>query len=457
MIARLFYVIVYLTVSVAAAVFFLNPQENFSALEKLVKAKLHHVLEGVGNKNPGNSLRSAPLKVETDEEKVIELSEGELVPPEPKFDRIGLELLVAHAQDFETELEFVVPKPVRARRPRNPKLKLAVKPPVEFLKVPRPQLAQRPSRPSNKTPYITTTGQTRLVSFENAPFPYSGKIAGSRRPFLNVTKDGRRGHRTRTGRLYWADTTYSDRRSLLHVPKGFDAEKPGVMVVYFHGWGAKLERDIWKRQKLPAQITQSGANAVLVAPQFGVNARDSSIGNFWRPGALREYLEEAATKLAKLSGKPDTVDAFLDMPIVLVGYSGGYVPTAWALARGGIQNRVLGVVLLDALYGQLGTFTKWIKQSRHTFFVSAHMSSTKRGNNRLRSIMDKASIPYQSDLNGQLQPGSVSIIHAPERHRDYVTKAWAPYPVSDVLRKIPGLPQRANVAVTSSLSQPSRW
>ena len=508
MIARLFYVIVYISVSVAAAVFFLDPQDNFASLKSQLRIHLHQVINAVSkvhgessvptptrmggisedqsggdeglnrtdeNGGAGNAgskpAGSGPAEIgQADDEMVVDLGNSDIVPPKPKFDRIGLELLFAHAQDFETELEFVVPKPQRARRPRNPNLKLAQKPPIEFLKVPKPQLAPRPkpklaerpkparplTRPPAYTPsYVTTTGRTKLVAFNNAPFPYTGNVARSQRPFLNVKKDGRRGHRTRTGRLYWADTTYSDQRSLLHVPKGFDAEKPGVMVVFFHGWGAKLERDIWRRQKLPEQISRSGTNAVLVAPQFGVNARDSSIGNFWRPGALREYLDEAAVKLANLSGKPDAVDAFLDMPIVLVGYSGGYVPTAWALAQGGIGKRVLGVVLLDALYGQLGTFSKWIKRSRHTFFVSAHMSSTRRGNERLRSVMTKAGIPYQSELNGQLQPGSVKIIHAPERHRDYVTQAWAANPVADILTRIPGLPQRGNVALTSSLQQPS--
>ena len=420
MIARTFYVIVYLTVSVASAVFFLNPAPNWAALKTMGVEQLDRALDlGRSKKKP------------------VELLD---------YDRNELDQLMADASDFDAELEFVVPTPVRARRPGSANRKTPAKPAIEFFDVPKPRLAQRPKRPTYRAPMPNFRGTTKLVSFKNAPFPYSGKIAGSKQAFLNVNKDGRYGHRTRSGRLYWADENYNERRSLLHIPKGFDVATPGVMVLYFHGWGTKLERDIWKRQRLPDQITASGTNAVLIAPQFGVDARDSSIGNFWRPGALRDYLDEAAIELAKLIGKPDQVDAFMDMPIVLVGYSGGYVPTAFGIAQGGISKRILGVVLLDALYGQLGTFAKWIKRSRHTFFVSAYQGSTTRGNTRLKSMLKKNGIPFDTSIKGQLQPGSIKIIHAPERHRNYVTQAWAANPVSDILRRLPGLPHRPGIA-----------
>src|SRR5262245_10349154 len=61
---------------------------------------------------------------------------------------------------------------------------------------------------------------TKLVDFDAAPFPYEG---------------GRR--------------SYHDRRVLLHIPKGFDARRPSVMVLFFHGHRATLERDVRDRQQ----------------------------------------------------------------------------------------------------------------------------------------------------------------------------------------------------------------
>ena len=116
--------------------------------------------------------------------------------------------------------------------------------------------------------------KTSLVDFQTAPFPYHGRLPGSNRPFLSAGEPGHRGHVNFRGRVFWESETFSDNRVLLHVPPGFDPKRPAVIVVYFHGHGANLARDVRDRQQVPAQITAAGINAVLVAPQFAVNAAD---------------------------------------------------------------------------------------------------------------------------------------------------------------------------------------
>ena len=117
---------------------------------------------------------------------------------------------------------------------------------------------------------------TTLVSMKSSAFPYFGNNPASDAPFLNISKGDRRGHRSYGGRVYWQDETYNDNRVLVHVPESFDIHKPGVIVVFFHGNGATLERDVRDRQLVPRQITESGVNAVLLAPQLAVDAADSS-------------------------------------------------------------------------------------------------------------------------------------------------------------------------------------
>ena len=283
-----------------------------------------------------------------------------------------------------------------------------------------------------------TPSLTRLVALASAPFPYTGNVPRTKRPFLNYKEDGRRGRKTRSGRVYWADKTYSDQRALLHIPRSFDAGKPGVMVLFFHGHGATLARDVVARQRLPAQIQDSGVNAVLVAPQFAVDARDSSAGKFWSSGGTKRFLDEVAPQLAQLLGEPASADAFRKMPVIIVGYSGGYLPTAASLANGGITDRVKGVVLLDGLYGEFGTFARWIERNQKTaFFLSAYATSTRKGNAALRNMLDKREIGYRTALGPSLRPGSVVFIKAVTGHRDYVTKAWAENPISDVLTRLP--------------------
>src|SRR5262249_59416804 len=113
------------------------------------------------------------------------------------------------------------------------------------------------------------------------------------RRFFDVTdEDGRRGHSSAHGVL-WEDATYSDKRVLLFMPRGFDARRPGLIVVFLHGNRATLERDVGGRQRVAAQIADANVNAVLVAPQLAVNASDSSAGRFWETYGFARFIGEA--------------------------------------------------------------------------------------------------------------------------------------------------------------------
>jgi len=171
-----------------------------------------------------------------------------------------------------------------------------LKPPVRLasLEGTAPPVEANPSHiPSN------AGALTSLVDFETAPFPYHGTVPASGQPFLNAGTEGHWGHVNFRGNVLWESQTFSDDRVLLHIPPGFDPKRPAVMVVFFHGHGADLAQDVRDRQQVPAQITAAGVNAVLVAPQFAVDAADSSAGNsgsrtassaslMKRPSSLRE-------------------------------------------------------------------------------------------------------------------------------------------------------------------------
>jgi hypothetical protein len=280
--------------------------------------------------------------------------------------------------------------------------------------------------------------QTKLVSLESSAFPYFGNNPRTDQPFLNVSNGERRGHRGLRGRVLWQDETFKDNRVLVHMPKGFDVRKPGVIVVFFHGHGATLERDVRDRQLVPQQISDSGVNAVLLAPQFAVDAADSSAGKFWQPGGFKRFMAESAQQLGRISGDPRAAKAFENMPVVIVAYSGGFVPAAWSLDVGGLGNRVRGVFLLDALYGELDKFASFITNNRSAFFVSAYTPSTRRHDVELMQMLKDKGIPIITELNKPLKPGTVAFLATEEgiRHRDYVTQAWTEYPVKDVLMKM---------------------
>ncbi len=284
----------------------------------------------------------------------------------------------------------------------------------------------------------TKIDKTSLVHFDTAPFPYHGTMPGSNEPFLNVNENGRKGHRTPYGRVFWEDTTYNDNRVLLHIPKGFDIRRPALMMVFFHGHGATLQRDVLARQKVPAQITASNANVVLVAPQLAVDARDSSAGKFWQPGAFGRFIGEAGQHLAHMFGDRKSLRTFASMPIIVVAYSGGYVAAASAIERGGLKKRVRGVVLLDSLYGDLDKFAHWIEADPSAFFVSVYLSSTRNQNSQLEDILAAHDVDVSGQINTRLASGGVAVVPGGAvRHRDLVTHAWVDYPIIDLLSRLP--------------------
>lgn len=275
-----------------------------------------------------------------------------------------------------------------------------------------------------------------IVPFKTSPFPYRGRLPDGSGPFLDVTANGRRGHTSPRGGIYWEDETYSDRSTLLAVSKGFDPAKPAVIVVFFHGNGATLQRDVVGRQRVVAQVEASGLNAVLVAPQFASNALDSSAGNFWTPGVFARFMAEAAQGLSRLTGaKAAKFDA---MPVVLVAYSGGYNPAAFVLRNGDAGGRLLGVILLDAVFDEADIFANWIAHHKKSFFVSAYGQSSASGNAEIRRLLASQGIDASADPPRRLEAGTIAFLASDAAHDSFVTRAFVGNPLQWLLGRLHG-------------------
>src|SRR5262245_8614325 len=289
----------------------------------------------------------------------------------------------------------------------------------------------------------TKSAKTELVPFDTSPFPYSGQPPGQDKPFYDIEIDGRRGHTSPRGGIYWEDVTYSDRRVLLHIPRGFNPALPAVMIVYLHGNMTNLEGVVHRHQQVPRQVSESGLNAVLAAPQFAVNALDSSAGRFYDAGHFRRFVEEAGVRLARLNGDARVRAAIESLPVILVAYSGGYAPAAWAAHQGGIGDRLRGIILLDGLYAELDKFAAWIERRRSAFFFSAYSRSARDENAALQNLLAERRIHFLTTLPERLGPGRVVFVATPEEvlHGEFVNKAWVDDPLRDVLARIPGYPR----------------
>jgi len=294
----------------------------------------------------------------------------------------------------------------------------------------------------------TLAAKRQLVPFAVTPFPYHGTIPDKDKPFLDVNQNGRLGHTSGRAGVLWEDETYSDKRVLLYVPPSFNPRKPAVMILFFHGNQALLERDVDKRQGVLRQLAASKLNAVLVAPQFAEDALDSSAGTFWQPGTLAKFLDEAASRLAALDkGVPR--ETFARMPVVIVAYSGGYLPAAYSLTGGGANERIAGVVLMDALYGEVDKLAAWIaRKAQSVFVLSAYSKSSAETNAQLMSSLDQAGVANRRGVLGDLAPGRVVFLAAGGEvvHKDFLTRAWTADPLRAVFARIGAFGSKKAVA-----------
>jgi len=279
-----------------------------------------------------------------------------------------------------------------------------------------------------------------IYTFSNSPFPYHGVKPDDGTPFMDVqSADGRLGHSSPRGGVYYEDQTYSDRRVIVALPGGFDLRKRAAIVVFFHGNNASLEQDVNGRQHVVDQFQDSGINAAFVAPQFAVDALDSSAGRFWQPGAFAQFMAEAATALAGLWGSRSARNSFAALPIILVAYSGGYNPAAYALAVGGVGKRVKGVILLDALIAEEDKFASWIAANRRSgFFFSGYTGAAAAGNINTMHLLASHGISYSTSLPQALSPGGIYFAATAGDHDSYMTGAWVGAPMAWLLGRVPG-------------------
>jgi hypothetical protein len=137
-----------------------------------------------------------------------------------------------------------------------------------------------------------------------------------------------------------------------------------------------------------------------------------------------------------MSGLP--LEALQRSRVVLVAYSGGYLPLSCCLAEEGLGTRLYGVVLLDALYGEQGRFERWITaHHRRAFFVSAWGNSSLSENVAFNLALSHRDIAVQTGAPQRLSGGGVwTVPSLAAEHMDFVTRAWVDQPLRDLLSKM---------------------
>jgi len=276
-----------------------------------------------------------------------------------------------------------------------------------------------------------------LIPFKYSPYPLTNKKDAKK--FFDVkSEDGRRAHNSPRGGTLWEDTTYSDNRVLVSIPANFDKKHTPTIVIFLHGNQSTLERDVIARQKIPEQIAAANINAILIAPQFAVDALDSNSGNFARRNYFSRFITEANLRIGHWQHNSRLGNQLAKAPIIIVSYSGGYLATAHILSKGGISRRVKGVILMDSLYGQEDVFAKWLKQHhKNTFFFSTYSEPARATNENLQYLLQQKNLPADTNVPEFLRKDTISFFKLDEniKHEDLLTNAWTEKPVADLLHK----------------------
>src|SRR5262249_59649404 len=108
---------------------------------------------------------------------------------------------------------------------------------------------------------------------------------------------------------------------------------------------------------------------------------------FWEPGVFAKFLDEVVGKLTRLHGDERARTVFERAPVVIAGYSGGYNPAAYALAVGGANQRVHGVMLFDGLFAEIDKFADRLAKRAPAFFFTPHGQARRAEHARLPRLL----------------------------------------------------------------------
>ncbi len=278
---------------------------------------------------------------------------------------------------------------------------------------------------------------TAIARLDHAPFPLTYTKSLDPAPFF-TGRDPRTGEGVRVvaGNRYRERTSYADNRVLVHVPPGFDPGKPTRILVFFHGHLAELRRSVIAEYGIVDQVNASGRNVILIAPQLAVNAADSHPGKLARQNGLANLLDEVLPIVARRLGLG--ADAFTRAPVFVAAFSGGYRAVAESITHGGAPGRIAGLILIDALFGDLDRFVRWFaRNDQRVFLVAIFTPYSARVTDALRAGLRGRNVILESTLPREIGEDDNIFLRVSTPHLRVPRDGPPPRPVAEVLRRLP--------------------
>jgi hypothetical protein len=225
----------------------------------------------------------------------------------------------------------------------------------------------------------------------------------------------------------------------VHIPDDLDATQPFTLVIYFHGssvcapefvFAGEFDRTLCPHPA-PVEIGAAGgsrvdaanARAVLVAPQLftGLDRRFGEAGYFAR-------LLDAMLRTSLASRIPGASLARVDR-IILVAHSAGAGVMEHVLARGGIADRVAGVVSMDGSMTGSADYLRWLRatpRGERRRFVSIE-GAVAASTRITRAIASSWGSAHAADVSIGVEPVETAVrTHSITSIRSPYDHGWIP-------------------------------
>lgn len=217
-------------------------------------------------------------------------------------------------------------------------------------------------------------GETAIFPMKNAPYPHASRAEGFK------SKD----------KVFPRDPHYTDSSVALFIPRGYKPQDRVDLLVYFHGHHNNIRKAL-DTYKLREQIVASGRNIIFVFPEGPKDVPDSGCGKLEEKDGLKNLVAEVLDTLTA-EGKIKSKQVGC---VLLSGHSGAYNVLSACVARGGLDENVTEVGLLDASYAQLDPFVDWVVRRKDARFFSIFTDHLAARNVYLMTHMKKKSIRYE--------------------------------------------------------------
>ena len=234
----------------------------------------------------------------------------------------------------------------------------------------------------------SSLGRRMLRAFDAAPYPHASRAEG----FTNSVG------------AHFGAAQYQDATVGLFVPRGYRAGDAVDYVVHFHGHRNSVDK-VFEQYALADQLVKSGVNAILIVPQGPKDAPDSGDGKLeLDDGGFARLIDE----VTKYLNAEHVIHTDRVGHVALSAHSGGYNVASAILKRGGMNDRVTDVALLDATYGGLDSFVAFAKDRGDARIVSFHTKHLDAANVKLGAACTRASVTTREVVEADVSAATLA-------------------------------------------------